>query len=966
MILYKNRILINLLILICLLSSDIFASATLTPGLESVVINNADDSAIEVVVFLDDESERNNLKKTVTSQRIKRSDRIKSVISKLHSYNSIHKISIQNFLEANSLAPLKEAWIVPAFTAMLKKSDIKILSEMAGIKKIVENVNLTYDPPVEISDGPQRTPASIANELNMINVPYLWSRGLKGKGRIICSFDTGVELSHPALASKWRGNNRPLSESWFSKANPASLPYDATGHGTHTMGIMVGSLAADTFGVAPEAEWISAGIIDQGRSLSVTISDILEAFQWALNPDGDTTTTDDVPDVILNSWGFPKGLFVPCDDTFWGVIDNVEAAGIVTIFSAGNEGPEPKTLRSPADRASSPLNAFAVGAVNISSVIADFSSRGPSSCDNNQIKPEIVAPGVSIRSCDKDGGFKLMSGTSMAAPYIAAAVALIRQYNPDVTPDEIKNALILSATDLGNSGEDNAYGHGLVNLAKVLNYIPSPIDPNVTFVGTKILDDQLPLPGSSINLQITLSNSPANLEKVTGRLLIENNGSQVLANDIAEFYFGLGGTNAVNFNPFEITFDKSIYHGQIIEFQLALSSSDIVYNDTINFSLTVGLLPAGKIADQRNNRLSLTISDFGQFGFASGSIYNLLKDGFTVDNNSNLLYEAGIIVARNNLQLSSSVRSQDGTFRASDFTPFESLSEQQYGADGSVFRTAGFNDIKSEIPIPINIYQKSYHFEEIGYEGLIFFDYFIKNQSIETHQGLNFGLLTDFDLGQNDKLFFDESLIYQRSIDGIYVGLVGLENVGSFKSYLNNSEKIGFDNHQLYEIISNNISNVDSTTSGDQMFIVNSPTFDLNPGEIYKFSFAYVIGSDLSELYQNAQRAKEKYDLTTDVVDIENMFIPDDFALYQNYPNPFNPTTTISFFLPESGQASLDIFNVLGQKVKNLISENLTAGTHNFLWDATTENGEKISSGIYFYRLRINDFYKTRKMLLMK
>ena len=118
----------------------------------------------------------------------------------------------------------------------------------------------------------------------------------------------------------------------------------------------------------------------------------------------DANTTSDVPDVILNSWGVPRGLFIPCSQTFWEVIDNVEAAGIVTVFAAGNEGPNPQTMRDPADRAATPLNSFSVGAVDNNKVIGDFSSRGPSSCDTTQIKPEVVAPGVLVRSSSKDGG----------------------------------------------------------------------------------------------------------------------------------------------------------------------------------------------------------------------------------------------------------------------------------------------------------------------------------------------------------------------------------------------------------------------------------------------------------------------------------------------------------------------------------------------------------------------------------
>jgi len=304
------------------------------------------------------------------------------------------------------------------------------------------------------------------DSLKLLNVPYLWSKGLKGEGRLVCSFDTGVEKDHPVLSSKWRGrhNNVPASAAWFSNATTDTIPTDKSGHGTHTMGLLVG----DIFGVAPEAEWITAGVIDQGESLGTMISDILMAFEWTLNPDGDTNTTNDVPDVISNSWGIPIGLFTPCDETFNTAIDNVEAAGIVVVFAAGNEGSwSVPNLRSPADRATSSTNAFAVGAVSNSKAIAGFSSRGPSSC-NGEIKPEVVAPGVYVRSSYKGGGYAYKSGTSMAVPYIAGLAVLYRQYDPDASVEEIKNAIINSCTDLGSPGEDNTYGYGLPDASRLL------------------------------------------------------------------------------------------------------------------------------------------------------------------------------------------------------------------------------------------------------------------------------------------------------------------------------------------------------------------------------------------------------------------------------------------------------------------------------------------------------------------
>jgi hypothetical protein len=94
--------------------------------------------------------------------------------------------------------------------------------------------------------------------------------------------------------------------------------------------------------------------------------------------------------------------------------------------------------------------------------------------------------------------------------------------------------------------------------------------------------------------------------------------------------------------------------------------------------------------------------------------------------------------------------------------------------------------------------------------------------------------------------------------------------------------------------------------------------------------------------------------------------VPTAYALDQNWPNPFNPETTLSYALPESGEVELAVFNVLGQKVKTLVSGHQEAGAYEVIWDGSDESGNKVASGIYFYRAKINDFSKTRKMVLLK
>lgn len=459
-----------------------FLGIVLVILLLSTMAKTDQDTSINIIVLMEDSPLRKTISKISLASNITRGERIKTVTNKLISYRAPNADNVKQFLEDRSDTVIQH-WVVPAFTATIPLSSLDTLASMDGINTIIENGPVYLIEPVEISCGVEPPPQpKVSDQLKLLGVPYLWAKGINGKGRLVCSFDTGVEKNHPALSSKWRGNHAPASSAWFSNVTTDTIPSDNNGHGTHTMGIIVGSADLDLFGVAPEAEWITAAVIDQNRPYNITTYDILMAFEWTLNPDGDTSTTDDVPDVISNSWG----SLMQCRKVFYTAIDNVEAAGIVVIFAAGNEGPNLQTLRSPADRASTSINSFAVGAVSNSKTIASWSSRGPSSC-NGKIKPEVVAPGVHVRSSYKGGGYYYMSGTSMACPYIAGLVVLYRQYDPDASVKEIKYAIINSCTDLGSPGEDNAYGFGLPDASRLLDY-----DPPTDTINNDTVIEELP------------------------------------------------------------------------------------------------------------------------------------------------------------------------------------------------------------------------------------------------------------------------------------------------------------------------------------------------------------------------------------------------------------------------------------------------------------------------------------------
>jgi hypothetical protein len=171
------------------------------------------------------------------------------------------------------------------------------------------------------------------------------------------------------------------------------------------------------------------------------------------------------------------------------VLSALEAAGIANVFSAGNEGPEASTITAPHNINTDTLNSFTVGALNgnVSSLpITNFSSIGPSSCSGSGsllIKPEVSAPGQQVRSCTLDGSYGSKNGTSMAAPHVSGAVLLLKEAFPELTGKDLLRVIYHTCTDLGEVGEDNTYGMGVINVLEAFNSLVDqgnvPVSPYV-------------------------------------------------------------------------------------------------------------------------------------------------------------------------------------------------------------------------------------------------------------------------------------------------------------------------------------------------------------------------------------------------------------------------------------------------------------------------------------------------------
>ncbi len=359
----------------------------------------------------------------------------------------------------------KQLWAINALAVKLPASRVAALAQRPGVASV------RLDGLMSAPDVGTGSPAPAEWNLGAVRATEMWALGFTGNGVVVANMDTGVDLQHPDLLSRYRGG----TNSWFDPHGEFAAPYDLHGHGTQTMGLMVGgSVGGTAVGMAPDARWIA--FRQYNSAGNATMSQIHQGFQWLLDPDNDANT-DDAPHVVNASWGF-AGTGNQCITEFEADIGLLKTAGIAVVFAAGNDGPAPGTSVSPANNA----NGFAVGSVDASQTVAYSSSRGPSSC-NGPVFPTVAAPGVNVLTTDLSfGGFPfyaIVSGSSYATPHSAGAMALLVGAVPGASVSELEAALRDSAIDRGDPGPDDSYGFGLVDVRAAYDLLAggTPNDP---------------------------------------------------------------------------------------------------------------------------------------------------------------------------------------------------------------------------------------------------------------------------------------------------------------------------------------------------------------------------------------------------------------------------------------------------------------------------------------------------------
>lgn len=785
------------------------------------------------------------------------------------------------------------------------------------------------------SDREDIKPDAVAWGVAKIKADSVWIQyGIDGTGVILGVMDSGVMASHPALSGK--------VIRWYDPHSGSSTPTDAAAcsyHGTHVTGTMVGGDGLGPFtediGVAPGAR-VAAVRIFGGSGCSTTTTIIRNGFQRIVSWKVDSGINIVA---VNNSWGSTATT----DLSFWNDVLAWRTANIIPVFAIGNNGPLPGTAGTPGNFPT----VIGVGATNSSDQVASFSSRGPAPnmnpwnntaywprSDWNLYKPNISAPGVAIRSAYGSSGYANFDGTSMAAPHVTGAIALLFQRNPALTFTDVYNVLLDSADRPApncNSVPNNNCGWGRLNVLRAIRGVPTLSVPYISIQSITVSDpagnnNGIADPGETVNLIITLRNSGGVAASNTQAVIYTSNPYITIIDNSANYGTINPSDNATNTSDvFTIGISPATPIGLRVNFDMYITANGGAYNDTLNFSITIGSPLNVFVIDTGTAALWIPVNISGAYPGGIGTAYGdtSIAKGFKYPKNSaNLLYYAGVALGN------SPTFVPDGWYDGGDLNKYYGgfmRTPPSYGDEnGAVGYTA------SGIELRLEAYgHSSYR------PNWVFLRYEIVNTSSSPLNNLYIGVFADFDITYST--YSQNYVARDISLNLVYVyhssypyraGVALVEPFSSLAnlSAINNPTYVysGTPDSIKWKFLNGTLSFPSGPSADDWSVVASAGPFNIPPGGSQVVTFAFVGFSG-----------------TTDVSESFADILPPRIVVSKNGKN-----TTLNVDVPYKANVSVEVFSPSGRLIRDLFK-----GEHK---GSLSFDLSSLPRGVYVVKVRAN------------
>ena len=837
---------------------------------------------------------------------------------------------------------------------------IKISSDAqmdAVIKELLEDPRVEYAEPKYIHHR-NFLPSTVNDPLQQsyltrVMAPQAWALfNTPGIEVIIGIVDSGSELDHEDLSdniySGWDlvGSDKDN----FIEDNDPNVKDSLYDHGVHVSGL-ASAVTNNTKGVASIA-YNHAKLLIVKAAADNDQENIYQGYE------GIKYAADMGANIINCSWGSPGGGSFGRD-----IINYAMSKNCLIVAAAGNDG----------ENGNEPVYPAAYQGVIAVANTDNNDIKDPSSTYGGFVT--LSAPGVSIISTKFRNSYGPKTGTSMSAPIVSSAAALVKSfYGARFNMQQVGEILRITADNIDhiNPAFKGKLGKGRVNVYHALQVLtnkpPSVRIQNITRVdkaaANVVQPDTLYLYFDVKNFLFNVSNLQLTLRTTNPNATIINSSSPVTIDLLRELE-----THA-QIGPFKVAIRPETPSNTLVDFQLNFSSGN--YQDYDNFSSIV----AQNYFDIITPSITTTITSNGRIGYSAPD--KIGGSGFQYKAND-LLYEASLMIGNAADRVSNNARAKNGSNE--HFVKIERAHEAVNNADSTVAK-AEFDDRNAKTKrLNIAVKQQMIGYKMAPNDKYVISEYEVRNTSNTELKDVYVGLFTDWDIagGSKNVTEYDSfnrlAYTYDKSAGSNYAGVKLLSTNASPVyyplSYELSEDPLSDDDFTIaekWETLSNGVKSNGLGITGqglDVSSVSGNGPYRIPAHGSVKVTFALLAGDNLADLKVSAQAAQQKYNR---ILEQNRLYTQVEFEVY---PNPLvtsqKSSNTILFNLPEDGFVTLDFYNLLGQKIKSLVTNQYyNAGSYSISENFMVGNLIDISTGVFLYRLVFNGQVKTRKIMVLR